>query len=396
MSTVAAPIESADDEVMYPNMLLSQLIFRYDNLKSIDLIKSNEIKITILSLIEQNDMVYIYEKLASKYDWIVDQQLVDQAKLKISTQLKVLADKQEEIVKNSGDIELLDIISNKGKYFARVGDWINAIACYDEIIAKPKAGSGRKIDAYFGKTRIALFNSDISLVKSLLADTTKLIESGGDWDRRNKLKVYEAMYSMLVRDIKKSAVLLESGIATFSSTEICSYAQFMFYAIVTNVLTLTRSELKKKLIDNAHVISVLVEAPKLQLLIDSLYACNYKQFMRCLLDLQVELKEDRYLGPHIAHIMREFRVLAFSQFLEAYKSVLLSSMADAFGITVSLLDGELSHFIAAGRLNAKIDKVGDLVETTRSDKRNTQYQDVIKKGDALLNQIQQLVRVIDQ
>lgn len=59
------------------------------------------------------------------------------------------------------------------------------------------------------------------------------------------------------------------------------------------------------------------------------------------------------------------------------------------------LDGELSKFISSGRLNAKIDKVGGVIETSRPDKKNAQYQDVIKKGDALLNQIQKLVRVID-
>lgn len=94
--------------------------------------------------------------------------------------------------------------------------------------------------------------------------------------------------------------------------------------------------------------------------------------------------------------MREFRILAFKQFLEAYKSVMLSSMANSFGISIETLDKELSHFISSGRLNAKIDKVGDIVETIKSDKRNSQYQDIIKKGDAFLNQVQKLVRVIDQ
>lgn len=73
---------------------------------------------------------------------------------------------------------------------------------------------------------------------------------------------------------------------------------------------------------------------------------------------------------------------------------MLSSMAASFGITVTMLDQELSRFIAAGRLNAKIDKVGDNIETSRPDKKNHQYQEVIKKGDALLNQIQKLARVI--
>jgi len=37
-------------------------------------------------------------------------------------------------------------------------------------------------------------------------------------------------------------------------------------------------------------------------------------------------------------------------------------------------DRELSRFIAAGRLHCKIDKVGGIVETTRPDSKNWQYQ----------------------
>lgn len=51
--------------------------------------------------------------------------------------------------------------------------------------------------------------------------------------------------------------------------------------------------------------------------------------------------------------------------------------------------------LRTGRLNAKVDKVGDRVETRRPDKKNAQYQEVVKRGDLLLNQVQRLVRVID-
>jgi 26S proteasome regulatory subunit N7 len=81
-------------------------------------------------------------------------------------------------------------------------------------------------------------------------------------------------------------------------------------------------------------------------------------------------------------------------FISYSGSVMMSSMAQQFGIPIALLDRELSRFIASGRLNAKIDKVGDIIETRRPDRKNRQYQEVIKKGDALLNQIQKLARVV--
>lgn len=113
------------------------------------------------------------------------------------------------------------------------------------------------------------------------------------------------------------------------------------------------------------------------------------------MEVAPQILADRFTHPLLNYLVREYRVLAYSQFLQAYKSVMLSSMANSFGITPTLLDAELSKFIAAGRLNAKIDKVGDIIETRRPDKKNTQYQEVIKKGDLLLNQVQRLVRVID-
>ena len=43
----------------------------------------------------------------------------------------------------------------------------------------------------------------------------------------------------------------------------------------------------------------------------------------------------------------------------------LAAVADAFGVTADFMDRELSEFIVAGRLPAKIDKVAGVVETNR-------------------------------
>ena len=57
--------------------------------------------------------------------------------------------------------------------------------------------------------------------------------------------------------------------------------------------------------------------------------------------------------------------LAVVQFLDAYKSVTLESMAQSFGVSAAFIDAELEEFIVAGRLTAKIDKVAGVVETNR-------------------------------
>lgn len=54
-----------------------------------------------------------------------------------------------------------------------------------------------------------------------------------------------------------------------------------------------------------------------------------------------------------------------TQFLESYKSVTMKSMAEAFSVSEDFLDREISNFIVAGRLHAKIDKVTGVIETNR-------------------------------
>lgn len=56
----------------------------------------------------------------------------------------------------------------------------------------------------------------------------QLVEKGGDWERRNKLKVYQATYLMSIRDFKKAASLLLDSISTFTATELYSYKQVHF------------------------------------------------------------------------------------------------------------------------------------------------------------------------
>lgn len=283
----------------------------------------------------------------------------------------------------------------KARFFSKTGAFPQAIAAYDEILAKKKISTGKKIDAIIEKCRIYLFQSDLATLKTLLAEAKDLIDKGGDWDRRNRLKVYEALYLLLCRELKAAAALFLDCIATFNCAELMTYEHFMFYAVLTNLLALDRIALHKRVISNPEVISVLATLPPLRNLLHTLYQCEYAGFFTAMFTLHPRIVQDRYLGPHTTFLFREYRVQAYTQFLEAYRSVMLSSMAASFGISPEFLDTELSRFIASGRLSAKIDKVGDIVETTRPDNKNLQYQTVIKKGDLLLNRIQKLARVIN-
>lgn len=76
--------------------------------------------------------------------------------------------------------------------------------------------------------------------------SSSLIDEGGDWDRRNRLKVYRGVYCMAVRDFKTAATLFLDTVATFTSYELMDYKQFVTYTVFCSMIALERPTLRKK------------------------------------------------------------------------------------------------------------------------------------------------------
>lgn len=349
----------------------------------------------ILEKITESDMAPLYAQLCEKFSWPVDNELLEKMRAKNKDELTKLDAAIEDATKNAGDTEVVDALFAKARHLAAIGDHAESHATFTLLLAKPKVVTGKKIDALMEEAKMALFSLDTLKLKNLLLEAKKLNDQGGDWDRRNRLKIYEALHFLAIRDIPSAAPLLLDCVATFTCTELLSYKQFIQITVITCVGVLDRNELRKKVIKDPHVSTALRDLPDTQKLVTGLFHCDYRAFFEAMVPLSDTLHLHRFLGPLLPFFLREWRVLAFSQFLAAYRSVPLGAMAAALGLPPSLVDRELARFIAAGRLNAKIDKVGDIVETRRPDRKNEQYLEVIKKGDALLNQVQNLVRAID-
>ncbi len=51
-------------------------------------------------------------------------------------------------------------------------------------------GIGNRMDLVFGNIRMGLFYMDHPLVEENITKAKQMLEEGGDWDRRNRLKVH--------------------------------------------------------------------------------------------------------------------------------------------------------------------------------------------------------------
>ena len=111
----------------------------------------------------------------------------------------------EDRVKNEGDMEVRDATMAKAQVLARTADKAAAITGYETAEALPKTTSGQKLDCRFHLMRVGMFWGDIPMVESHVTVCREVVDKGGDWERRNRLKVYEATYLLSIRNFKQAA-----------------------------------------------------------------------------------------------------------------------------------------------------------------------------------------------
>lgn len=266
-----------------------------------------------------------------------------------------------------------------------------AIASYEAIFEKTGI-LGTKIDLVLAIIRVALFFGDKVLAKKTIERASALVESGGDWDRRNRLKAYTGLHLLTVRSHAQAAPLLLDSLSTFTSYELCTYSNLVVYAILAGSSSLKRVDFKSKVVDAPEIKAIVgsgeqklsaltgqasagpgagdedmadtgstatpaptavnlttlggqhdkevpIDFSPLSKLVRSLYEGDYKNFFGALGEVEVSfLSQDRYLYEHRGWYVREMRLRGYQQLLQSYRVVGLQSMANDFGVTVDFLD----------------------------------------------------------
>lgn len=351
-----------------------------------------------------------------------DEQLYQSLKTDNEKELEAIQKEEEEAVEKAGETEVQGAKGKRAEFYTRIGDKDAALAAYEALLEKTGILAS-KIDIVLATIRIGLFFDDKLLVKKNVERCQTLVESGGDWDRRNRLKAYQGLHLMTIRAHNLAAPLLLDSLSTFTSTELCSYSNLVVYAVLAGSISLPRRDFRSKVVDAPEVRAILgsdssstsfnepsamdvdseeaakkssatpkpvinlttlgapsasgeepqIDFSPLAQMIGSLYHGRYTHFFAALANVETNfLSQDRYLFEHRRWFVKEMRLRAYAQLLQSYRVVGLESMADSFGVSVQWLDRDLAPFIAAGRLGATIDRVKGVVETRREGGKNKQ------------------------
>ncbi|BEJ18198.1 hypothetical protein CspHIS471_0704750 [Cutaneotrichosporon sp. HIS471] len=311
-------------------------------------------------------------------------------------ELESLDAKLKDAEENLGESEISELLRSKAMYLCRIGNKEAAIPALETALEKT-TGLGARIDLVLAMVRMGLFSADTQLVISNIARAADLIDSGGDWDRRNRLKVYRALHCMSIRDFKEAAELLIDSLSTFTATELMEYEEFVALAVLAAAVGCDRKTVKAKILSSSEVTGCISSVTELHAMVEALYKSSYAAFFVALAEVEQRyLITNPILAPHARYYIREMRIKAYQQLLESYRSLTLERMSRSFGVSEAFIDRDLSRFIANGRIACTIDKVSGVITTDKlsSQNKTALYEQFLKQGDLLLSDMHKLHRVV--
>ena len=116
--------------------------------------------------------------------------------------IEELKKKMEEEVDGIEELDKAQYIFEIGKIYKEQKMMNEAISQFKETISKT-ISFNRKIEAIFEICHIGLLEKNLDLLKEYLQKIKDLLKEGGDWEKKNRLKVYEGLYLVLIRNFKE-------------------------------------------------------------------------------------------------------------------------------------------------------------------------------------------------
>jgi 26S proteasome regulatory subunit N7 len=309
--------------------------------------------------------------------------------------IEELKKKMEEDVDGIEEKDKATYIFEIGKIYKEKKMMDKAMEQFKETIAQTSSFN-TKFDAIFEILHIGLLEKNQDILKEYLSKCKELLkDEGGDWEKKNRFKVYEGLNFILNKNFKDAGKNFLDALMTFTSYELFDFKTFVFYTAIVNIITVDRKTLKERIIDNSDVLSCINDIPHLQKFLNTFYEGEYSEFFVELYYIIQILKKDFYLSKHYNYFINEMRIKVYSQFLQSYKTVTIENMANVFGVSTNFIDNELSNFISQGRINAKIDKVSGIIECSHHEQNVDLYQNTIRESDILISKIHKLSKLLE-
>ena len=218
---------------------------------------------------------------------------------------------------NLEEVEPSTYVLEKGKVYKEYNMKDEALKQFQDVIENSKSFN-LKMDGIFEILHLAVSYKDLELLKTYLDLCEKKLNEGGDWEKRNRMKVYQGIQHIFNRELKEAGKLFLDALMTFTTYELFDYKTFVFYTSICNIISVDRLTLKNKIIDNSDVVSCIKDIPHLENFLEYYYSGQYAKFFEVFIEIIERIKTDFYLSKHVQYFVKEMRIKAYSQYLRKF------------------------------------------------------------------------------
>ena len=232
----------------------------------------------------------------------------------LNKRIKEIEEKMAKSLDNVEELDITTFIFEIAKLYKENKKKSESLEKFKNVIEKTQSFN-LKMESVFEILHMSIEYKDIPLLKEYIDVCKKFLKDAGDWEKKNKLKVYDGLYCLLTKDFKTAGKLFLEALMTFTSYELLDYKDFVFYTAISNIITVDRVTLKNKVIDNSDVVTCIKDIPNLQNFLESFYNGNYSQFFIEFSEIIQRTKNDYFLSRHNNYFIKEMRIKVYSQFL---------------------------------------------------------------------------------
>lgn len=289
----------------------------------------------------------------------------------------------KEVIRIGHDV-LGDFYHRRGKLVQARGDYIKTREycthprhslqmCMKVIIVSIEAGEYAHVENHY------LMAENIQDVDKKCPEMAKMKACAGlaMLVRGNYLKAATLFLAANMDANEEKIALLQKDFGDVMSLE-----DVATYGCLCALATLSRSALRKNVIEKPEFRSLLELVPDIREIIYDFYHTRYTRCLETMDKIRPELTLDMHLGKesHVEMLYRLIRRKALVQYVSPFISADLCRMQAVFNTTSAELEEELLGLIETGAIQARIDTQNNALHGKKTNPRITSLSDSLQKG----------------
>lgn len=152
------------------------------------------------------------------------------------------------------------------------------------------------------------------------------------------------------------------------------------YAVVTSLACFSRSEARRRLVENGNMRPYLDAEPYLRDILRAYESNDFKQTFALLEHHSARQHLDTFLSPHVATLLSQIRTRALLSYFAPFATLSLDRFARAFGTTREALTPVLVDLITRDKLEARIDLIDGTLVKREQDPRQEAFERATETG----------------